>query len=143
MHMADNRRQMAYNELDMPLTTQRRTIETVRKGFPAARLDKMLAILSVERSLLLAILGLSERTLQRKQQSSGRLSPAASDRLARLDRILALAVDVFGDKEKAVKWLKRSNRALGNEMPLRLLDTDAGTQSVERELRQVEHGFVY
>jgi hypothetical protein len=32
---------------------------------------------------------------------------------------------------------------LGNELPLRLLDTDAGTQQVERELRQIQHGFAY
>lgn len=42
---------------------------------------------------------------------------------------------MFGDSEKAANWLKRPSRALGKELPLRLLDTDAGTQQVERELR--------
>jgi hypothetical protein len=28
-------------------------------------------------------------------------------------------------------------------LPLTLLDTDAGAQQVERELRQIQHGFVY
>jgi putative toxin-antitoxin system antitoxin component (TIGR02293 family) len=103
----------------------------------------MAQALSVERAVLLRILGVSQRTIQRKQVHSGRLSPAASDRLSRIDRIYTLAVDVFGDSEKAVQWLKRTSRALANETPLNLLDTDAGTQRVERELRQIQYGFVF
>lgn len=141
--MADNVGQMAAKESRRTIETPRQVIETVRKGFPTARLNKAAQALSVERAVLLGILGLSERTLLRKQHSAGRLSPAASDRLARLERIFALATDVLGDEEKAVQWLKHPSRALANETPLYLIDTDAGTQRVERELRQIQHGFVY
>jgi putative toxin-antitoxin system antitoxin component (TIGR02293 family) len=103
----------------------------------------MAQLLAVDRALLLRILGVSERTMQRKQVLSERLGPAASDRLARIDRIYTLAVEVFGSGEKAAEWLKRPSRALANESPLNLLDTDAGTQKVERELRQIQYGFVY
>jgi putative toxin-antitoxin system antitoxin component (TIGR02293 family) len=118
-------------------------IAAVREGFPSDRLDKMAETLSVDRIVLLGILGVSQRTLQRKHRASDRLSPSASDRLSRVDRIFALAAEVLGAKDKAIQWLKRSSRALGNEVPLQLLDTDAGTQRVERELRQIQHGFVY
>ena len=141
--MADNTRQMAQQETLLPEGTSSAVIETVRKGFPAARLEQMAQQLSVERPMVLALLGLSERTLQRKTRTDARLSPAVSDRLARMDRIIALATDVFGGKGKAVQWLKRPNRALGTEMPLHLLDTDAGTQRVERELYQIQYSFVY
>lgn len=97
----------------------------------------------MDRAFLSRILGVSERTLQRKLVQAGRLSPAASDRLSRIDRIYTLAVDVFGDGEKAALWMKRPSRALANELPLELLDTDAGTQRVEQELRQIQFGFVY
>ena len=142
-HMADNTRQMAQQETLLPEGTSSAVIETVRKGFPAARLEQMAQQLSVERPMVLALLGLSERTLQRKTRTDARLSPAVSDRLARMDRIIALATDVFGGKGKAVQWLKRPNRALGTEMPLYLLDTDAGTQRVERELYKIRYSFVY
>jgi putative toxin-antitoxin system antitoxin component (TIGR02293 family) len=118
-------------------------IGTVRKGLPAGRLTQMAQLLDVDRALLLRVVGVSERTMQRKQIHVARLSPAASDRLSRIDRIYTLATDVFGSGEKAAQWLKRPSRALANELPLRLLDTDAGTQQVERELRQIQHGFVY
>jgi putative toxin-antitoxin system antitoxin component (TIGR02293 family) len=118
-------------------------IDAVRKGLPPAKLTEMARLLAVDRALLLRILGVSQRTVQRKRALSHRLNPAASDRLSRLDRIYNLAVDVFGDSEKAAQWLKRPSRALANELPLELLDTDTGTQQVERELRQIQYGFVY
>jgi putative toxin-antitoxin system antitoxin component (TIGR02293 family) len=133
---------MAYEDTGSSKTASQ-TIGAVRKGLPAGRLDKLARLLAVDRALLLHVLGISERTLQRKHVLSARLSAAASDRLARIDRIYALAVEVFGDSSKAAEWLKRPSRALGKELPLRLLDTDAGTQQVERELRQIQHGFAY
>ncbi|MFN0103717.1 MAG: antitoxin Xre/MbcA/ParS toxin-binding domain-containing protein [Bryobacteraceae bacterium] len=142
-HMADDNGQMAQQGTRLPASTSREVIETIRKGFPAARLDQMAQLLAVERPIFLALVGLSERTLQRKTQTAARLSPAVSDRLARMDRIILLATEVFGAKEKAVQWLKRPSRALGAEMPLQLLDTDTGTQRVERELRQIQYSFVY
>ena len=130
-------------EISQPEVISSPMIETVRKGFPATRLDQMARHLSVNRAMVLALLGLSERTLQRKTQTEARLSPAVSDRLARMDRIIALATEVFGGTEKAVQWLKRPSRALGTEIPLQLLDTDAGTESVQRELRQIQYSFAY
>lgn len=103
----------------------------------------MAKTLAVERSAFFHAMGMSERTFQRKLRTSGRLSATISDRLARLDRIIRLATEVFGTREQAVEWLKRPSRALGAETPLQLLDTDTGTQRVERELRQIQHGFVF
>ena len=115
----------------------------VRKGLPAGRVAQMAQVLDIDRPSLLRILGISERTMQRKDTHAARLSPAASDRLARIDRIYRLAVEVFGSEEQAALWLKRPSRALAKERPLGLLDTDAGTQQVERELRQIQYGFVF
>ncbi|MCC6367657.1 MAG: DUF2384 domain-containing protein [Bryobacterales bacterium] len=133
---------MARQNIRLPGTASQ-TIGAVRKGLPSEKLNRTAQLLAVDRALLLEVLGISERTLQRKHAVSARLSPAASDRLSRIERIYTLALEVFGDAEKAANWLKRPSRALGKELPLKLLDTDAGTQQVERELRQIQHGFVY
>jgi len=73
----------------------------------------MAVTLAVERRVLIGILGISERAVQRKSRSAVRLTPTASDRLSRIDRILSLATEVFGATEKAAEWLKRSNHGLG------------------------------
>jgi putative toxin-antitoxin system antitoxin component (TIGR02293 family) len=125
------------------MLTSAEAIESVRHGISISNLDRMIQTLGIDREVLLDILGISNRTLQRKFRANDRLSPLASDRLSRVDRIYQLAVSVFGDEKKAAEWLKRPSRALNNELPIRLLDTDAGTQQVEQELRQIEFGFVF
>ncbi len=118
-------------------------IEAVRHGISIRNLDRMIHSLSIDRDVMLDILGISNRTLQRKFRANDRLSPLASDRLSRVDRIYRLATSVFGEEKKAAEWLKRPSRALANELPIKLLDTDAGTQQVEQELRKIEYGFVF
>jgi putative toxin-antitoxin system antitoxin component (TIGR02293 family) len=81
------------------------------------------------------------RTLARRR-SSRKLAADESDRLYRLARIAARAVGVFGTEDKASAWLRRPNRALGNELPIRLLDTDVGARQVEDILGRIEHGIV-
>jgi len=119
------------------------TIEQVRKGLPVKALHNLANKLHVERSELAYILGTSLRTVQRKEEASDRLGPAASDRLVRVARILDLATRVFGEQEKASAWLTARSRALGNEVPLYLLDTDIGTERVQQELRQIEFGMPF
>lgn len=118
-------------------------IESVRQGISISNLDRMVHDLSIDREVLLEILGISTRTLQRKFKANDRLSPMASDRLFRVRRIYQLAADVLGDEKKAAEWLKSPSRALSNAVPIRLLDTDLGTQQVEQELRKIEFGFVF
>jgi putative toxin-antitoxin system antitoxin component (TIGR02293 family) len=115
--------------------------EQVRAGLPRSALDALADELGVATSELAGILGVSLRTLQRKSSSGDRLGAAASDRLARIRRIQAHAKHVFGDSDKAVRWLTTPSRPLNREIPLRLLDTDVGTQRVQEELHQIEFGM--
>jgi putative toxin-antitoxin system antitoxin component (TIGR02293 family) len=55
-------------------------------------------------------------------------------------RIVALAEESLGSREKAARWLKRPNRALGNAIPLAHLDTDPGVRQVEDLLGRISHG---
>ena len=52
---------------------------------------------------------------------------------AELERILALAEHVLGDRERADRWLTSASRALGGEIPLQLLETHVGAQRVEQD----------
>jgi putative toxin-antitoxin system antitoxin component (TIGR02293 family) len=141
-HLSDSIGQMS-RVASQPSPALRQSIGAVRKGLPASRLDQMAKLLDVDPSILVDVLGVSERTIERKPSRSARLSPAASDRLSRIDRIYHLATAVFGDADLAAKWLKRPSRPLGEDLPLRLLDTDPGTQQVERELPEIQISFAY
>lgn len=113
--------------------------QRVKEGLPYLALEAMAARLGIPLGELTAILGLPPRTLARRKRSK-RLSSEESDRLVRLGRVVALAEDILGDRERATRWLQRPNRALGQRVPLTCLDTDLGARSVEEVLQRLAHG---
>src|SRR5688572_18598203 len=73
---------------------------------------------------LAQLVSIPERTLQRRK-STGRLDPNESDRLLRVTRVFAKALDLFeGDAQAATNWFHTPARALGGEPPIRLAQTD-------------------
>jgi putative toxin-antitoxin system antitoxin component (TIGR02293 family) len=116
-------------------------INQVREGLPISELNTLANVLRISRDQLAANLGVTTRTLQRKAEADDRLSPVASDRLARMERILFLATEVLGSSEKAARWMTAASRPLEGQLPLQLLDTDIGTQRVEQELYQIKYGI--
>jgi putative toxin-antitoxin system antitoxin component (TIGR02293 family) len=69
-----------------------------------------------------------------------RLLSEESDRLYRVARVLARTEQVFGDQEKAARWLRRPHPVLNRQVPLEMLDTDIGARQVETILGRIEHG---
>jgi hypothetical protein len=57
-----------------------------------------------------------------------------------LVRVVARAVEVFGNSEKALRWINAPVRSLGNQTPVSLLDTPGGMTQVEDALGRIEHG---
>lgn len=56
------------------------------------------------------------------------------------DAVIARAVEVFGEAEKARVWLDRPNHALSGATPLSLLSTPEGREQVLTLLGRIEHG---
>jgi putative toxin-antitoxin system antitoxin component (TIGR02293 family) len=84
-------------------------------------------------------LRLPKRTIARRKEA-GRLDPIDSERLVRLVSMAARAMEVLGGDREARRWIHASNRALGGERPIDLLDTDIGAQAVTDVLGRIEHG---
>jgi putative toxin-antitoxin system antitoxin component (TIGR02293 family) len=114
--------------------------ELVRKGLPASSVKVLAERLDVGNMVLSQKLGIPQRTLTRRLSQGSRLTAAESDRTVRLARVYASAVEMIGDEEKAVEWLRTPNRALGGERPLDLLDTDVGAREVEDILGRIAYG---
>ena len=113
--------------------------QRVRAGLPFSVFEKVLENFSLSREDVSKALGLSIRTIARRKREQ-RLSPDDSNKLVRLARIAAQACQVLGGVEKASRWLKSENRALGNQVPLYLLDTEIGARQIEEVLGRIEHG---
>lgn len=113
----------------------------IREGFPPAVLEELMRASGLTLNELATTLDLSPRSLQRRRRT-GRLAAYESDRLYRLARIVALASEYLGDRGRAIRWLKRPNRALGGIAPIATLDTEPGAREVENILGRIAYGGI-
>jgi putative toxin-antitoxin system antitoxin component (TIGR02293 family) len=114
--------------------------DRLREGLPYAALEQLLTETHLPQGDVLRVVALPVRTFQRRKKEK-LLTTQESDRVYRLARILAIAEDVLGSREKAVRWLTKPSRVLG-EAPLGLLDTEIGARDVEDELRRIDYGVI-
>lgn len=115
--------------------------EAIREGFRHAVVAKLMEASGLTLKQLAAALDLSPRSLQRRR-ASGRLARYESDRLYRLARIVALANEYLGGRERALRWLKRPNHALGDVAPVAAIDTELGARQVENLLGRIAYGGI-
>jgi putative toxin-antitoxin system antitoxin component (TIGR02293 family) len=115
-------------------------IDEVERGLPTRSYSVIAEALDLTPGEEDQLLQVSLRTRARWKQRK-RLDPAISDRLVRLARILALAVDVLESQEHAVAWLREPSDALGGRTPLGVVTTDVGAERVTNMLYQMEHGI--
>jgi putative toxin-antitoxin system antitoxin component (TIGR02293 family) len=123
------------------LSTEEDMRQAIREGFPSMVVKKVMRTSGLTLKELADALDLSPRSLQRRRRS-GRLASFESDRLYRLARIVALADEFLGDHERAIRWLKRSNRSLGGISPVEALDTELGARQVENILGRIAYGGI-
>jgi putative toxin-antitoxin system antitoxin component (TIGR02293 family) len=127
--------------LGRSLRTETDLQAAIREGFPQKVLKEVAQSAGITLGELAASLDLSAHSLQRRRKE-GRLARFESDRVYRLVRIVALAKRYLGDDRAAIRWLKRSNRALGGRIPLGLIDTEPGARAVENVLGRIVYGRV-
>jgi len=114
--------------------------QLVRKGLPASSVTALADKLDMGNTVLSRKLGIPQRTLTRRLSLRSRLTTAESDRTVRFARVYVSAVEMIGDEDKAVEWLRTPNRALGGERPFDQLDTDLGAREVEDILGRIAYG---
>ena len=76
-----------------------------------------------------------------RREGGKTLSAVEADRVERLERISELADRVFGDHEKAARWLRKEVRSLNGARPMDLLRSETGAHHVEQALLRIDHGI--
>ncbi len=114
--------------------------ECAREGFPVGVLQEL-----IERAVLspgeLYEWIIPRRTLAHRQRKRQRLSLDESNRVSRVVRLYALAIETLGDEEKAKHWLRKPLRQFGGRAPMEMLETDFGAHQVEVLLGKIGHGL--
>lgn len=114
---------------------------SIRAGLPSKVITVLSEKLTLHRADVANRLGIPQRTLTRRLSQRSKLTSAESDRAARMARIIALATEVLGDRDKASSWLRTPNRALNGKVPLDEIETDPGYRSVEEVLYAIGYGM--
>ena len=121
----------------------------IERRFPPAMIERLLELGLQQEEIDLIVL--PTRHVQLNLDSKQLLTVSESDRLIRLLRILSQAERVYGSRVRALRWLRRPNRRLGQaesdageaegRTPISLLMTDIGARMVEELLLQIDEGY--
>ncbi|TXD35656.1 DUF2384 domain-containing protein [Lujinxingia vulgaris] len=113
----------------------------ILQGFHYRTIEALQNYLDLSQVEMAKALGVSRQTLIRNLKAKKHhLSSQLSDQLYRVARITRRAIEVFGERDAASRWLKCENAALGGRPPLHLLKTDAGAEKVAELLGRIEFG---
>lgn len=108
------------------------------KGLPLATIDRL-----KRRGLTFTEISdvvISPRTLKHRKSRKEPLSNVETERVVRVARIVELAEQVFGSREKALLWLRSSDDRLNNRAPMQMLVNEPGGRLVENMLWQIDEG---
>lgn len=85
-------------------------------------------------------LKISEKTIQRYKEDE-LLNENVSEGLVEIAEIIAMGVEVLGNKSEFLDWLHSPVISLGSNKPVSLLDTHHGRKLLINELGRIEHGI--
>lgn len=122
-----------------PLESSFDLVKLAREGLTTTSINSLLEALEISVDEIVTLLPISRRTLER-YESDRKLSPELSDRLIQIARVYSRTLEVFGDRQSALGWLKSPCKAFGDTIPLSYLDLASGFEIVMDELGRIDYG---
>lgn len=114
--------------------------DAVERGLPKATLrivvQRVFSDASEQRAMMRRIV--PEATYKRRRD---RLSPAESERTERLARVVAIAEDVWQDREQARRFLTTPHPEIGGKTPLEAALTELGARQAEEVMARIVYGL--
>jgi len=114
--------------------------DAVERGLPKATLRnvarRVFPDAGEQRAMMHRIV--PEATYKRRRE---RLSPAESERTERLARVVAMAEDVWGNREQARRFLTSPHPEIGGKTPLDAALTELGARQAEEVMARIVYGL--
>jgi putative toxin-antitoxin system antitoxin component (TIGR02293 family) len=123
-----------------PMTSLLELIDAVERGLPKATLRNVASRVFTDaveqRALMYRIV--PEATYKRRRD---RLSPAESERTERLARVIAMAEEVWQDRDQTRRFLTTSHPEIGGKTPLEAAMTELGARQAEAVMARILYGL--
>ena len=114
--------------------------DAVERGLPKATLrivvQRIFSNASDQRAMMHRIV--PEATYKRRRD---RLSPAESARTERLARVVAIAEDVWQDRDQARRFLTTPHPEIGGKTPVEAALTELGARQAEEVMARIVYGL--
>jgi putative toxin-antitoxin system antitoxin component (TIGR02293 family) len=123
-----------------PMTSLLELSNAVERGLPKATLrnvaSRVFTDASEQRAMMYRIV--PEATYKRRRD---RLSPAESERTERLARVIAMAEDIWQDREQTRRFLTTPHPEIGGKTPLEAAMTELGARQAEAVMARILYGL--
>lgn len=129
------------NVLRGDITSRMDLIDLSNRGITKDALLCLAEYLSLSVSQIAQLLSVTERTIQRYSRQQ-RFNRVVSEQILQIAEVVARGVEIFGDKEKFLSWMKTPNFTLNNITPASLLSSRFGNEIVLDELGRIDYGVI-
>ncbi len=123
------------------LNDPKQEMNLVRSGLKTAVIESFLEQENLPIKDILERLDIPSSTYFSKKKTHTALDAYSSEKFVRLITVIMLATKILG-KEEAKNWLYKKIPSLDNEVPLNLLDTEAGHRLVTQALLQIHTVYI-
>lgn len=111
-------------------------VDTFRSGLDKNSFESFKALSGLDYETLADALGISAKTLQRKEV----FDTGQSEKLYQLAELYAMGINYFG-REGFHRWMERPLFTLGNRIPLDLIDVSMGIDLLRAEIMRLQYGI--
>jgi putative toxin-antitoxin system antitoxin component (TIGR02293 family) len=126
--------------LGKPVRSLLELSEAVERGLPKVTLRnvarRVYSDAAEQRAMMRRVI--PEATYKRRREL---LSPAESGRTERLARVVAIAEDVWGDREAARRFLTTPHPEIGGKTPIDAALTELGARQAEEVMARIVYGL--
>jgi putative toxin-antitoxin system antitoxin component (TIGR02293 family) len=116
--------------------------ELIERGFPSEAVIGFVQSITgfKDKQVFVKIIGLSDRTLQRRIKNPEPLTSEQSSSAWRLAKVFSKAEEILGDRQQAANWMITPALGLEGRAPMDLLTTQVGFELVDDFLTRMDYG---
>lgn len=111
-------------------------VDTFRRGLPKRSFEKLKQVTGLDYNTMATALGVSSKTLQRKQI----FDAIQSEKMYELAELYSMGMAYFGEAGFR-RWMERPLFSIGNRTPLELIDVSEGITLLKTEIMRLQHGI--
>jgi putative toxin-antitoxin system antitoxin component (TIGR02293 family) len=116
-------------------------VRSANQGVNSVIFTELVEISGINRNFLAEeVFDVSLKTMLRYQKERKKLNPRNSEIALKLLKLLNKGMEIFGTIDTFISWLNKPAFGLGEQIPIKFMNTNTGIDLIEEELIRIEFG---